>query len=128
MTLRPADLCRGLLAALEASDGRRRRRHRDTAPDAIGFRIKRELLEAAVQDDPDPDAFEAWLLGRCLAADAAVRGDNGHGAASGGAVAPSMGAVRAIARDVLTEWRLAEAAPDFARWLASGAPSEDRAS
>jgi hypothetical protein len=112
MTLRPSDLCRGLLAALDASDGRRKRRQRDTAPDAIGFRIKRDLLAATVQDDPAPDAFEAWLVTRCRAADGTV----------------SSGAVRAIARDVLTEWRLAEASPEFARWLAAGAPSEDRAS
>src|SRR5690606_22702639 len=42
---RPADFCRGLLAALDASEGRRRRRKRDTTPDAIGLAIKRELLE-----------------------------------------------------------------------------------
>jgi hypothetical protein len=112
MNTRPSDLCRGLLAALDASEGRRRRRQRDTTPDAIGFRIKRELLEAAIRDDPDPDSFEAWLLARCLAANDTV----------------SMGAVRAIARDVLTEWRRAAVSPQFSRWLDRGAPSEDRAS
>jgi len=35
--LRPAVVCGQLLAALAASDGRRRRRKRDTTPDAIGL-------------------------------------------------------------------------------------------
>lgn len=107
--LRPIDLCRGLLAALDASEGRRRRRARDTTPDAIGLGIKRDLLEAALRDDPEPEAFEGWLLERCLAADGTV----------------SVGAVRAMAMDVLTEWRLAEASPQFSQWLASGARSAD---
>jgi hypothetical protein len=107
--MRPADLCRGLLAALEASDGRRRRRQRDTTPDAIGLGIKRELLESAVRDDPDPGGFEGWLLGRCLAA----------------AAGPSVGAARAMAMEILHEWRLAQLAPDFRSWLQAGAPSAD---
>ena len=35
--LRPAQLCAELINALEASEGRRRRRARDTTPDAIGM-------------------------------------------------------------------------------------------
>ncbi len=106
---RPAVICRELVAALEASEGRRRRRKRDTTPDAIGLGIKRALLEAAVADDPDPDAFEGWLLARCLT--------------SSDGVAP--GATRAMALDVLSEWRLACAGEDFAAWLDRGAPSAD---
>jgi len=106
---RPADLCRGLLAALEASEGRRRRRRRDTTPDAIGLGIKRALLERVIADDPPPDAFEGWLLERCLEGDSTV----------------SVGAVRAMALDVLTEWRLVAADPAFGAWLAQGAPSDD---
>jgi hypothetical protein len=106
---RPALVCRELVAALEASEGRRRRRKRDTTPDAIGLGIKRDLLEAAVAADPDPEVFEGWLLERCLAP-------------SGGA---SVGAVRAMALELLAEWRLACAAEDFAAWLDRGAPSED---
>jgi hypothetical protein len=98
-----------LLAALGAAEGRRRRRQRDTTPDAIGLGIKRELLEAAVRDDPDPDAFEGWLLGHCLAA----------------AAGASVGAVRAMAMEILHEWRLAQLAPDFRAWLQAGAPSAD---
>jgi hypothetical protein len=107
---RPAHLCRELLAALDASDGRRKKRKRDTTPDAIGMEIKRGLLEDAVADDPEPEAFEAWLLARCLA------------------VAPdvSLGAARAMALDILAEWRLAEASPSFRTWLDRGAPSDDR--
>ena len=107
--LRPAQLCRELLEALAASDGRRKRRHRDTTPDAIGMQIKRTLLESAVRDDPEPERFEAWLLERCLAAPPSE----------------SVGAYRAMALDIVAEWRLAQASPDFRSWLEGGAPSDD---
>jgi hypothetical protein len=106
-SLRPGEVCRRLLNALDASDGRRRKRKRNTNPDAIGMGIKRDLLDAAVREDPAPEDFEAWLLRRCLAAGA------------GG------GAVRAMAIEVLEEWRMAQAVGNFASWLALGAPSED---
>jgi hypothetical protein len=61
-TFRPADVCRALLAALEASEGRRRKRKRDQTPDAFGLAVKRALLQRAVEDDPQPEAFEEWLL------------------------------------------------------------------
>jgi hypothetical protein len=105
--LRPADFCRQLLAALDASEGRRRRRKRDTTPDAIGMAIKRNLLESVVQENPTPETFERWLVERCQAA----------GAASG--------PVRAMAQDVLAEWRLTEASLSFRDWLDQGAPSDD---
>ncbi len=82
---RPALVCDALLAALDASDGRR-------------------------QADPDPDAFEAWLLDRCLSSSPDA----------------STGALRAMAREVIDEWRLAAASADFRAWLAAGAPSDDR--
>jgi hypothetical protein len=107
MTMRPATICHELLAALAASEGRRRRRKRDTTPDAIGLGIKRALLERAIADDPDPAAFEGWLLERCLAA--------------GG----EAGATRAMALEILMEWQLASSVPDFAEWLDRGAPSDD---
>lgn len=106
---RPAVVCRELMLALEASEGRRRRRKRDTTPDAIGLGVKRALLEAAVVADPDPADFEGWLLAQCL--------EPYEGA--------SVGAMRAMALDVLTEWRLACLADDFAAWLDRGAPSDD---
>ncbi len=105
---RPAEVCRGLLAALDAAEGRRRRRKRDTTPDVIGLGVKRALLERAVAEDPEPEAFEGWLLQQCLGRE-------------GG------GAVRAMAVQILDEWRLAGASRPFDRWLAGGAPSDDRA-
>ncbi len=107
MPLRPGAVCRELLAALDASEGRRRRRKRDTTPDAIGLAIKRDLLERAVAADPEPDQFEAWLQEQCLAA--------------GG----SEGGVRAMALSIFEEWRLAHDAESFREWLARGAPSDD---
>jgi hypothetical protein len=104
--LRPAGVCQRLLAALDASEGRRRRRKRDTTPDAIGLSLKRDLLEAAVRDDPEPDRFEGWLLARSLEASAS-------------------GPMRAMALAVLAEWRLAVESAEFRGWLLAGAPSED---
>jgi hypothetical protein len=105
--LRPAQVCSQLLDALDASEGRRRRRKRDTTPDAIGMGIRRDLLEAAVRDDPPAEEFEEWLLVRCAEAEAS-------------------GPVRAMARTLLTEWRLALVDGAFRAWLAQGAPSDDR--
>jgi hypothetical protein len=108
---RPAEVCRGLLAALEASEGRRKRRKRDTTPDAIGLGIKRDVLERAVGDDPEPEAFEAWLMEQTLAP------PPGH----------APGSLLAMALQILDEWRAAVATSDFGDWLARGAPSDDRA-
>lgn len=109
--LRPAEVCRELLHALAASDGRRKRRHRDTTPDAIGIAIKRELLESAVRADPEPERFEEWLMTQCLAAPPTE----------------GVGAYRAMALDIAAEWRLAQASPHFRHWLERGAPSDDAA-
>jgi hypothetical protein len=106
--VRPAQICGRLLAALDASEGRRRRRKRDTTPDGIGMAIKRTLLEDAVREDPEPDEFEGWLLERCVSAQSA----------------PS-GPMRAMARDVLAEWHLAQASGAFRSWLEEGARSDD---
>ncbi len=109
LSIRPGDVCRELLAALAASEGKRRRRKRDTTPDAIGLEIKRELLERAAAADPEPDEFEAWLHEQCLAA------------------GPGDGGVRAMALSIFEEWRLARDADSFRDWLARGAPSDDAA-
>jgi hypothetical protein len=98
-----------LLAALEAAEGRRRSRKRDQTPDAIGLAIKRSLLQRAVQADPDPEAFEEWLL-RCV---------QECGAAA------SAGAVSAMARAIFEEWRLVHSLGEFKSWLDQGAPSAD---
>ena len=69
--------------------------------------LKRTLLEDTVQHDPDPDTYEEWLLGRCVARDT-----------------PS-GPLRAMALDVLADWHLAQSSAAFRTWLEQGAPSDD---
>ena len=108
-SLRPAHVCRALLAALEAAEGRRRKRKRDQTPDAFGLSIKRELLRKAVEQDPAPEAFEGWLLSYPLTCGAPEL------------VGPAL----AMARAVFEEWRLAHSMGAFRRWLEEGAPSED---
>lgn len=105
--MRPAAVCSQLLAALDASEGRRRRRKRDTTPDSIGLALKRAILEETVRQDPEPDSYEQWLLERCLE--------------SGEATGP----MRSMALDVLSEWQLAQQSVVFRRWLEHGAPSDD---
>src|SRR5437879_13819940 len=105
MNARPAVVCAELLAALDASEGRRRRRKRDTTPDAIGLTIKRDLLERAVAADPEADEFEAWLHEQCLAA----------GGREGG--------VRAMALSIFEEWGRAHGADAFPAWPAGGGPA-----
>jgi hypothetical protein len=89
-----------MLGALRASEGRRRARKRDQTPDAIGLELKRSLLERALTEDPPAEAFEAWLMQHVETPAASM---------------------------VLEEWRLAQAVPAFAAWLARGAPSDDDA-
>ena len=108
--LEPKDVCEALLAAMRASDGRRRKRKRDTTADSLGMALKRELLERAVRDAPSGEELEGWLIRQCDDMVAAGAGDGG---------------VRAMAKDILDEWRLASAAPSFRAWLESGAPSAD---
>lgn len=106
--LTPAQLCRGLLGALDASEGRRKRRVRDTTADSIGLAIQREMLEAAVHEEPPPDEFEGWLLNRCLAEGV---GDGAH---------------RAMALFIWDQWLLARHAPDVEAWIGAGGRSDDR--
>jgi hypothetical protein len=72
--------------------------------------LKRTILEDTVRHDPDPDAYEGWLLERCLTHEG-----------------PS-GSMRAMALDVLSDWRLAQTSLMFRSWLEQGAPSDDAAS
>ena len=97
-----------MLAALEAAEGRRRSRKRDQTPDGIGLAIKRNLLQRAVHDDPNPEGFEQWLLQCSLTC-----------------AAESAGAVSAMARAIYDEWRLAHSLDEFKNWLDQGAPSAD---
>lgn len=106
---RPSHVCRALLAALDASDGRRRKRKRDQTADAFGLGIKRDLLQRAVDEDPSPDAFEEWLLNYPSTC-----------------TAPELtGPAFAMARAVFEEWRLAHTLGQFREWLEEGAPSDD---
>ena len=104
--LRPSTFSRLLLSSLDASEGRRKRRKRDTTPDTIGLGIKRDLLEASMTEDPEPAEFEGWLLGKALAA-------------------PASGPVLALCTQIMAEYRAAASDPSFGRWLAEGAPSAD---
>jgi hypothetical protein len=104
--LRPEHVCRSLLAALKAADGRSRSRKRDQTPDSIGLSLRHDLLEQAIQDNPAPDDFEQWLLDRTE-------------------TSPSPGAAQTIVRAVLEDWRLAHRLGAFAEWLEHGAPSDD---
>jgi hypothetical protein len=104
---RPAEICAALLAALDAAEGLRRNRKRDQTPDGIGLAIKRELLQRAVREDPDPEVFEEWLL-QC--------------ASAGASESPG---VSAMARAIFDEWRLAHSLHEFKNWLDQGAPSAD---
>jgi len=108
VTLTPVQLCSGLLEALDASEGRRRRRSRNTTADSIGLEIQRALLEDAVRDAPAAEHFERWLLERCVAQG---ESDGGH---------------RAMALSIWHEWQIATSAGDVSAWLSTGARSDDR--
>ncbi len=104
--LRPSEVCNGLLKTLDASEGQSRRRKRDQTADAVGLGIRRALLERAVAADPDPEAFEGWLMAQVLAA-------------------PAGGPVRSMCAQILDEYRFAAVDPRFHAWLQAGAPSAD---
>ena len=108
MSPTPVEVCGGLLSALDASEGRRRRRSRNTTADSIGLAIQRGLLEDAVREGPSAEEFERWLQERCVA-----QGE-------------SDGAHRAMALLIWQEWKLASEAEDVGAWLVSGARSDDR--
>jgi hypothetical protein len=102
------EVCGGLLSALDASEGRRRRRSRNTTADSIGLEIQRGLLTEAVRESPSAEEFERWLQERCVA-----QGE-------------SDGAYRAMALLIWHEWKLAVQSEDVSAWLTSGARSDDR--
>ena len=107
--MRPSDICRSLLAALDAADGRRRNRKRDQTADAIGLAVKRNLLQRAVDEEPAPAAFEEWLFNYPLTCKQ-----------------PELvGPAFAMARAVFEEWQLAHTLGEFRLWLEKGAPSDD---
>jgi hypothetical protein len=105
--LRPSQVCQQLLQAMDAADGRRKRRKRNTTPDALGMELKRALLAAAVAEDPAPESFAPWLYAKVQTAGNAA------------------GAMRAMALQIQDEWQFALASRGFRDWLAAGAPSDD---
>ncbi len=107
LSLRPGEFSRGMLRAMDAAEGRRKRRKRNTTPDRIGMDIKRDLLRGAAEADPEPDEFEGWLLERVLLA------------------AEASGPVRALCMQILDEYQAAVMDPHFRQWLEEGAPSAD---
>ena len=107
--MRPSVVCARLLGALRSAEGRRLSRKRDQTPDTIGISAKRSLLEAVVRDDPESEAFEAWLV--AYVASLAP----GWTSSAGGA----------MAQGVFEEWRLAQRMTAFAKWLHDDAPSDD---
>jgi hypothetical protein len=104
--IRPGAFCGALLKALEAAEGQTRRRKRDQAPDRLGLAVKRELLERAVAADPEPEAFEIWLMEQIVRS-------------------PHAGSVRAMCEQIFLEYRMAGRQQELAAWLAAGAPSDD---
>ena len=104
--VRPGEFCRFQLKALEAAEGQTRRRKRDQAPDKLGLAIKRDLLQRAAEADPEPSAFEGWLMEQIIRA-------------------PNAGAVRAMSEQIFLEYRMAGRQRELAEWLAGGAPSDD---
>jgi len=71
--------------------------------------LKRGLPEQAVRIDPAPEEFEHWLLGQCQ-----TRGT-------------AAGPLRAMAQEILAEWRLAESSAAFRTWISRGAPFDNSA-
>jgi hypothetical protein len=106
--LRPSEFGRLALKALEAAEGQTRRRKRDQRPDQLGLAIKRGLLARLAEEDPPPHAFETWLMTQVFAA-------------------PAGGPVRAMAIQVLDEYRFSALDGGLNRWLREGAPSDDAA-
>lgn len=102
--LRPAEFARLARASIEVSEGRRRRRQRDTLADELGLELKLALLEAIEAADPEPEELEAFLL------EYALRPER-----------PS-GPIRGVCTDLRAEWEIAQIAPAFAAWLREGAP------
>lgn len=103
----PAEFARQALEAIEASEGRRKKRHRNTTPDRIGLDLKRDILAGLADEAPPAEELEEWLQRRIVGS-------------------PDPGATRAMCLDVFDEYRAATLSPSFREWLARGAPSDDR--
>jgi hypothetical protein len=107
--LRPRDFALLLLASGELAP---RQRARDQQADRAGLALKRRVLEALAQRDPEPEDMEAALL--------AVVEDLG----------PPTGPTRGVALALFEDWRSAAAAPGLVEHLLGQAihppPAEGR--
>ncbi len=80
---------------------------RDLEPDFIGIDLKQRILDAVIEAAPDADDFE-----RALLESAAALGIPG-------------GSARGICSDIMLEWRMAHASPQFLPWLREEAARPD---
>ena len=103
-SLRPAEFCRQSLEIIQISEERRKRRKRNTGPDMVGMDMKRTLLERAIEADPEPEEFEAWLLQQVIDA-------------------PAGGPLRAMAMEIHADYENARVVESFGGWLSEGAPA-----
>lgn len=92
--IRPRDLATLLLAS---GDVLPRQRARDQQADIAGLDLKRRLLEAIVEHDPEPDEFEGMLLELV------------------DQFGPPTGPTRSVAISLYEEWQTACRSPE---WLA----------
>ena len=83
---------------------------RDLAPDLLGIELKQRILDAVIAADPPAEDFERALL------------------ESAAALGLPAGSARGVCSDILMEWRMAQASPNFLPWLREEAarPPEPR--
>ncbi len=72
---------------------------RDLEPDLLGLGLKQRVLDAVIAADPPAEEFERALL------------------ESAAALGLPAGSARGVCSDILMEWRMAQASPNFVPWL-----------
>lgn len=101
--LRPKDIALLLLAS---GDLLPRQRARDQQADISGSALKARILHELVLLDPEPEEVEATLEHIVVV------------------LGPPTGPTRAVAGNVLEDWRAACASPEFVAWLLAQAVHE----
>lgn len=81
---------------------------RNLEPDLVGIELKQQVLVAAIAADPDAASFPERLTECALA------------------LGIADGAARGVCSDILMEWRMALASPEFIPWLRAEAEREPR--
>ncbi len=99
-SLRPRDFALLLLASPEMTP---RQRARDQQADLAGLELKRRVLNALVEHDPEPSELEAALMNLVVA------------------LGPPTGPTRAIALALAEEWHAVATNPDGLAYLLSQA-------